>query len=221
MSGGFIAVVLVEFVEIVDIFQLAGAVNSFAGKGPVRRTLGGRTGGQADDGCGNVFTGDGVAYEEISGRPGFREIVGVGNQLICVGGVRQQGVWIGRRGRNVDLRGWTTLCLFRGFVMREQANAYQDQEGQDQASDAEHEERTKASGTPCGRWRGSLNAGNSRHIRLKTGVRGIVCHSIIQSLRGAGRSRGNSETGSDLRNPFDCKGDEQPGATKVSKLVMI
>jgi hypothetical protein len=64
--------------------------------------------------------------------------------------------------------------------MREQTDAYEDQECKDESSDTHREQRTKPWGPSSGRRRTGLNAGNSRHFRLKTGVRGIVCHSIIQ-----------------------------------------
>ena len=160
MIGRFVAVVLAQLVEIVDVFQLTGAVDGFAGKCPIRRALRRGTGGEADDGRGDVFSGDGVANEENSRGPGFGKIIDIADYRICFGGVRQQRVWIRRRRRYFNLRGWAGFGLFRGAMMRKQADADKDQEGEDQSRDAQEKQRIEAWRASSGGRKRGLNAGN-------------------------------------------------------------
>ena len=71
MFGGAILVFRAQFVDVGDIFQLAGAIRSFAREGPVSGRLGCGAARQAHDSCGHAFTGQSITNEEISGRPGF------------------------------------------------------------------------------------------------------------------------------------------------------
>src|SRR3984957_14776625 len=63
------AVVVVQPVQVGDVFELAGAERGFAGERPITRGKSWRAGGQPHNSRGNIFTGQAIADEEIGGGP--------------------------------------------------------------------------------------------------------------------------------------------------------
>lgn len=90
MRGGMIVVLFAKDIEIANIFQLAVAVRSLAGKRPIAIPEASRAGRNPNDRGRHVFAGGEIADEEIGGRPWFGELGKIGDHWMSRISVRQQ-----------------------------------------------------------------------------------------------------------------------------------
>jgi len=123
MSGTAITVVGAEFIEVGDEFELAIAVGSLAGVRPITSDRTGRTTRQTNDRCRDILTGELIADKKIDRGPGFGEIADLRDGRMGLVGVRQQGIRVRLRRRNLDLgSGLRTAGLLRGPRVRKPAD---------------------------------------------------------------------------------------------------
>ena len=89
MRGGMIVVLVTKDIEIANIFQLAVAVRSLAGKRPIAIPKVSRAGRKPDDRGPYVFAGGEIANEEIGGRPGLGQLGKIGDHRMSLIGMRK------------------------------------------------------------------------------------------------------------------------------------
>ena len=112
------AVVVVQPVQVGDVFELAGAERGFAGERPITRGKSWGAGRQPQNSRRNIFTGQAIAHEEIGGGPGLGKFRDVGDNRVIFGGMGQQGSGVRRRGRNFELGSLLRASRFDGFRSR-------------------------------------------------------------------------------------------------------
>jgi hypothetical protein len=105
MLCGLIVIIGAELVEVADVLKLAGAVRGLLRKGPIAGGRSRRPTRKADDCGGNVLARKPVLDKEIRRRPGLRKVGYARDSRIFFIGVRERGRRVGRRGRNLNLRG--------------------------------------------------------------------------------------------------------------------
>ena len=178
MRGMAEIVIVAEFFEIADIFELAIAVGRFAGEGPIAGGKAGGAGGQAYDGGGNIFAGKVVADEEVGGGPGLGEIADRGDNGIGIAGMGQSSVGVRRRRGNFNL--WSLLGdgLFHGLGPGEPADGDNQNEADGGKGDNERRHRIGRGAA----WAVAANAGNLRHFGFQVGGGLIFSHSADGSF---------------------------------------
>ncbi len=163
-------VILCQLCQIGEVFELAISEGRIRGKRPVAARLRRRAARKTNEKRGNIFAGKRVAKEKLFGRPRLGHFRDVSNPRIGGTGVRQQGVWIGRRRGNFDLR-----LLFRGARRRMlrtkgPARSQKNDEKNDDKSDDKFD-----GGIRSGSGARTRNAGNLRvdspQLKLKEGKR--------------------------------------------------
>src|SRR5690242_6726757 len=110
------SVVITEPVHVGNVFELAGAIGSLSGKGPIAGGKSGRASWQADNRCRYVFTREAIAHKKVSGGPGLGKIGYIGDDRVRLGSMGQQRRRIRGRRRNLNLGGLFSASGFRGLA---------------------------------------------------------------------------------------------------------
>ena len=172
MLGIAEAVVPFQLIKVGDVFELARAIGSSAGEGPVTRRRVGGAAGKANDGGRDVFTGETVTNKEILRRPRLGKIGSLSDGRIALGGMRESSIGIGGGRGDLDLWRRLDTSKFGGPIVAEPTAADENDYAKD--DDANNERQKRIEAMRLGRSLG--DARDIRHVRPKAGGWSIVGH---------------------------------------------
>lgn len=164
VTGDTKIVVVAKHIEIPDIFELAGTISRFARESPIATGEIGRAGRKPDDGGGNVIAGSQIVDKKVCGRPRLGKIRDAGDDGIVAVRVRQQGIGVGRRRRNLELRSGLNTSGMYGPIVGKPTDGKQKHEPE---RDDTNDQRQKRIRPADSRSRGA-HAGDLRHVGFKT-----------------------------------------------------